>query len=116
MHKLLARNGTEFSGGPVSGPMNFATETWHCVEYKVALNTPYTSSNGSVSISVNGVQIASRNNMQIRTNATKINNIWESGWYSNNVSGTPAGCSNPAQTSNLYIDDVRISKSPIGCN
>lgn len=112
----LAKNGTEFAGGPVTAPYNFSRGAWHCVEYKVALNTPYTSSNGAVSISVNGTQIASRNNMQIRTTATKANNIWEGGWYSNNVSGTPAGCSNPYQTSNMYIDDVVISNTPIGCN
>jgi hypothetical protein len=112
----LAKNGTEFAGGPLSAPFNFTRQTWHCVEYKIALNTPYTSSNGSIAISVNGSQIASRSSMQIRTTATKANNIWEGGWYSNGVSGTPAGCSHPSQNSRLYIDDVVISKAPIGCN
>jgi hypothetical protein len=115
--------GIFFNGRPVGFDWGNATATvafqrgrWYAVEFQVFLNTPGMS-NGSVKIWVDGVQVGSKSNINIRGtggSTVKLNRVRVGGWYSNAANGNT--CPNPAQASTMYVDDVAVSTQYIGLN
>jgi hypothetical protein len=113
------RLGVFHNGGPfwpeVSANQVIARQGWHCIEYKVVLNTPG-SSNGQVQLWYDGTSLASASNLNIRgsNSAWHITEVRIGSNYSNSLDGNPYA--NPAAVSKVYIDDLTVSQSQIGCN
>jgi hypothetical protein len=105
-----------FDWGHAIAPVSFQRGRWYAVEFQVFLNTPGLS-DGSVKIWVDGVQVGSKTGINIRGNGgstVKLNRIRVGGWYSNAANSNT--CTNPAQPSTMYVDDVAVSTQYIGPN
>jgi len=86
----------------VNEGVNVADGNWHCFEFSVKLNTPG-SKNGEIRYWVDGHEKV-RGNLEFRTvNSLQIDKWWFTYWANDSWCGP------------LYLDDLVISETPIGC-